>query len=72
MNGALRAPVLVGQVDIGVGPVGDTEGLSLRVFNETFLYWRVGQASALGVIIFALNAIFSLVYVRVLRTTPGA
>ena len=55
----------------GGGPVGSTEVLSLRVFNETFLYWRVGQASALGVIIFALNAIFSLVYVRVLRTAPG-
>lgn len=55
----------------GGGPVGSTEVLSLRVFNETFLYWRVGQASALGIVIFALNAIFSFVYVRVLRTAPG-
>jgi multiple sugar transport system permease protein len=54
----------------GGGPVGSTEVLSLRVFNETFLYWRVGQASALGVVIFALNAVFSLVYVRVIRTAP--
>lgn len=54
----------------GGGPVGSTEVLSLRVFNETFLYWRVGQASALGVVIFTLNAIFSFVYVRVIRTAP--
>lgn len=54
----------------GGGPIGSTEVLSLRVFNETFQYWRVGQASALGVVIFALNAVFSLVYVRVIRTAP--
>lgn len=54
----------------GGGPIGSTEVLSLRVFNETFLYWRVGQASALGVVIFALNAVFSIVYVRVIRSTP--
>lgn len=54
----------------GGGPIGSTEVLSLRVFNETFLYWRVGQASALGVVIFALNAVFSIVYVRVIRSAP--
>jgi multiple sugar transport system permease protein len=51
----------------GGGPVGSTEVLSLRVFNETFLYWRIGQASALGVVIFLLNAVFSFLYIRVLR-----
>lgn len=55
----------------GGGPIGSTEVLSLRVFNETFLYWRIGRAAALGVVIFLLNAVFSLVYVRVLRRDAG-
>jgi multiple sugar transport system permease protein len=51
----------------GGGPVGSTEVLSLRVFNETFLYWRIGQASALGIVIFLLNFVFSLFYIRIIR-----
>jgi len=51
----------------GGGPVGSTEVLSLRVFNETFLYWRIGEATALGIMIFLLNFIFSLFYIRIIR-----
>ncbi len=54
----------------GGGPLGSTETLSLRVFNETFLYWRIGQASALGFLIFLLNAVFSVIYIRILRREP--
>jgi multiple sugar transport system permease protein len=50
----------------GGGPGGSTEVLGLRVFNEAFVYWRIGPAAALGVVIFLLNAAFSLVYVRTL------
>jgi multiple sugar transport system permease protein len=51
----------------GGGPVNSTEILSLRVFNETFLYWHVGYASALGVMILLLNALFSLMYIRLTK-----
>lgn len=51
----------------GGGPVGTTETLALRVFPEEFKYYQTGIASAAAVIIFALNLLFSLVYIRVLR-----
>lgn len=50
----------------GGGPVQSTEVMSLRVFNETFQYWRVGFASALGIVVFFFNAAFSLAYMRVI------
>ena len=56
----------------GGGPIQSTEVLSLRVFNETFQYWRVGVASALGLVIFLFNAAFSLLYMRVIGRTAGA
>jgi multiple sugar transport system permease protein len=52
------------------GPVGATEVLSLRTFNEAFQYWHVGYASSLGMLIFAFNVMFSLLYIRVLRQEP--
>jgi len=55
----------------GGGPVNSTDILSLRVFNETFLNWRIGYAAALGVIIFFMNAIFSLAYIRLSRMQGG-
>lgn len=54
----------------GGGPAGTTETLSLRTFNLAFSYWRLGSASALGFIIFLLNAVFTVVYVRVLHREP--
>lgn len=50
----------------GGGPLQSTEVLSLRVFNETFQYWRVGFAAALGLVVFLFNAAFSLLYMRVI------
>lgn len=51
----------------GGGPVNATETISLRAYKEGFVHWRIGMASALGVIIFLANVIMSLVYIRVLR-----
>ena len=51
----------------GGGPVGSTETLALRVFLEEFKYYQTGIASAAAVVIFSLNLLFSLAYVRVLR-----
>ena len=54
----------------GGGPVGATETLSVRVFNEAFVFQNLGFASMVGVIIFLLNLVFSLGYIRVLRGEP--
>lgn len=54
----------------GGGPVGATETLSVRVFNEAFVFQNLGFASMVGVIIFLLNLVFSLSYIRVLRSEP--
>jgi len=51
----------------GGGPIGSTETLALRVFLEEFKYFRTGVAAAAAVIIFSLNLLFSLAYIRVLR-----
>ncbi len=51
----------------GGGPMGSTELLSLRTFNEAFQFWRVGYSSALGICIFLVNVVFSLVYIRLMR-----
>ncbi|MGB6105833.1 MAG: sugar ABC transporter permease [Pusillimonas sp.] len=51
----------------GGGPVGATEVLALRVFKEGFHFYRMEIAAAAAVVIFALNIVFTLVYIRVLR-----
>jgi len=42
--------------------------MSLRMYNEAFTYARMGPASAIAMIIFAANLVFSAVYIRMLRT----
>jgi len=54
----------------GGGPLNTTEVLGLRAFHEAFGLWDIGFASAIGSIIFVLNLVFSLVYIRVLRREP--
>lgn len=52
----------------GGGPVGATETLSLLVYNEAFGNFRMGTASALGVLILALALIVILLSLRPLRS----
>jgi ABC-type sugar transport system permease subunit len=52
----------------GGGPGTATESMSLRMYYEAFNYARMGSASAIAMIIFAINVLLTLVYVRVLRT----
>lgn len=54
----------------GGGPLAATEVLSLRAFNEAFQFWRVGYSASLGIVIFAFNVVFSLLYIRLLRQEP--
>jgi multiple sugar transport system permease protein len=51
----------------GGGPVYRTETLSLKVFLEAFSHWDMSLASTLGILIFAFNVIFSLLYIKLLR-----
>lgn len=52
----------------GGGPVGATETLSLLVYNEAFGNFRMGNASALGVLILALALVVILLSLRPLRS----
>jgi ABC-type sugar transport system permease subunit len=52
----------------GGGPGNATEAMSLRMYNEAFIYLRMGPASAIAMIIFAINLVLTAVYVRALRT----
>jgi multiple sugar transport system permease protein len=51
----------------GGGPVGTTETMALRVFLEGFKFYRMGTACAGAVTIFFVNALFALIYARLLR-----
>ncbi|AMJ61563.1 carbohydrate ABC transporter permease [Bosea sp. PAMC 26642] len=51
----------------GGGPLGNTRTLSLLVFLDGFFNFKVAAAAAVGMVIFALNVVFSLSYIRVLR-----
>jgi len=56
----------------GGGPGTATESMSLRMYYEAFTYARMGSASAIAMIIFAINLLLTLIYVRVLRTEHNA
>lgn len=51
----------------GGGPVGATETLAVRLFNEAFVFNNLGFASMIGILIAVLNIVFSLGYIRMLR-----
>lgn len=51
----------------GGSPLGLTETLGVRAFIEAFTNWHLGYAAAFGVVIFTLNMLFSVAYIRVLR-----
>ena len=52
----------------GGGPFSATEVLSLRAFKEGFQFFRIGLGAAFSVLIFIINVIFSLSYVKLLQT----
>ncbi|MCB0208821.1 MAG: sugar ABC transporter permease [Anaerolineae bacterium] len=52
----------------GGGPFSGTEVLSLRAFKEAFEFWRIGLGAAFSVTIFLFNVVFSLWYIKLLRT----
>jgi multiple sugar transport system permease protein len=54
------------------GPNGATETMALKVFHEAFTLFRIGVGSAGAVMIFLMNLLFTIAFVRVLRTEHGA
>jgi ABC-type sugar transport system permease subunit len=48
------------------GPFGSTETTSVKAFKEGFDYWHMGLGAAYSVIIFFMNMIFSLFYIRLI------
>jgi multiple sugar transport system permease protein len=52
----------------GGGPGTATESMSLRMYYEAFVNARMGTASAVAMLIFGINMLLTLMYVRVLRT----
>lgn len=50
------------------GPFDSTQTLSLAAYQNAFSYWHMDIASAYGVIIFLLNILFSLGYVKLLNS----
>lgn len=51
----------------GGGPVGATDTLGMRVFVEAFQFYRMEVACAIALVIFAMNILASILFVRVLR-----
>ncbi|PIU63236.1 MAG: ABC transporter permease [Armatimonadetes bacterium CG07_land_8_20_14_0_80_40_9] len=51
----------------GGGPVRATEVISLYMYKEGFAFFKLGSASALAMIMFLVNIVFTLIYIRVLR-----
>jgi ABC-type sugar transport system permease subunit len=51
----------------GGGPVNRTEVLGLRVYREAFTLFRFGFGSAIAMVMFVVNIIVSLVYIKILR-----
>lgn len=49
------------------GPFNETQTLSLAAYQNGFDYWHMDIAAAYSIIIFLLNIIFSLCYVRILK-----
>ncbi|HOO33451.1 MAG TPA: sugar ABC transporter permease [Thermotogota bacterium] len=52
----------------GGGPVGSTEVLSTRVYETAWTNYEYGKASAIGILMMILMLIFSLVYIRLVRS----
>lgn len=51
----------------GGGPLGATQTMAFKVFQEGFRFYRTGIAAAGAVSIFVINIAFTLAFVRVLR-----
>lgn len=54
------------------GPLGATETISVKAFRQAFDFWHLGTGSAYSVIIFLLNIVFSLFYIKMMSSPKDA
>lgn len=52
----------------GGGPLGETRILALAAYEEAFVLNKMGYGSAIAMVVFAVNILLSLVYLKLLRT----
>jgi multiple sugar transport system permease protein len=50
------------------GPFSATTTLSLEAYNTSFQFFHFAQGSTLSVILFAMNILLSILYLKVIRT----
>jgi ABC-type sugar transport system permease subunit len=55
----------------GGGPGRATEVLSLYMYREAILFFNFGYGAALSVVMFLLNALLAIIYLRALRSQGG-
>jgi len=48
------------------GPLNSTYVLALKTFKESFFYWKFSTGVTLGIIIFIINILISLLYIKIL------
>ncbi len=53
------------------GPLGATQTLSLAAFQNGFDFWHMDIAAAFSIIIFLLNIVFSLTYIRIMKSSSN-
>lgn len=51
----------------GGGPVSATEVISIYMYKSAFKFFRFGYASAISIVMFAINIIFTVAYVRIAK-----
>lgn len=51
------------------GPLGATQTLSVAAFQQGFDYWHMDIGATYSIIIFLLNIVFSLCYIRLMKTS---
>lgn len=51
----------------GGGPLNLTNTFALRTFKESFIYWEFSTGVTFGIIIFIINILISLLFIKILR-----
>jgi multiple sugar transport system permease protein len=53
------------------GPEGAVNVLPLYLYENAFVFTRMGYASAIAVVLFAILVVLSVVQFRILRSSPS-
>lgn len=53
----------------GGGPAGATDVIAISMYKEAFKFFRVGYASSIAMVMFVVNLVITLMYIKMLRRT---